>query len=212
MDSPPTCTCHGLPMWWRKDRQRWTCLVAKHDQSHLPSSETVTCAICGAVRRTLRGHIGPLHGLTPSQYQQLYGEDPIGENLRGYMRDNHLDHFGGVRWTQERILAAIRQFAKANGRPPKAKEWQRAGRALTKAHETRRSYPSCLTVVSAFGTWNAAIEAAGLAPRGVGGAGHDHRTHCRKGHNDWYVRAGRRWCRPCYLNRHRQWRANRKAA
>lgn len=212
MDNPPLCACHSMPMWWRKDRQKWVCLIAKHDQSHLPSMITVTCVICGAVRRTLRGHTKPLHDMTTSQYEQVYGEDPIGANLRAYMREHHIDAFGGKYWTQERIIAAIRAFAKQRNRPPIAREWQRAGNIKTSAHQVRRSYPSTLTVFSTFGSWNAAIEAAGLTPRGVGGAGHRPRLRCKRGHDDWLNYSGRRRCRRCLSEYRKIWRQGRKAA
>lgn len=55
------------------------------------------------------------------------------------------------RWTQEAIIGAIHQFNEEHGRPPLALEW------------VKRSpmYPSPGTVLARFGSWAAAIEAAG---------------------------------------------------
>lgn len=58
-------------------------------------------------------------------------------------------------WTSERILVALREDAVRQGRSPKAREWMRS----------RPGRPTLTTVVERFGTWNAAILAAGLVPR-----------------------------------------------
>lgn len=65
------------------------------------------------------------------------------------------------------ILAALRDMADHSGRPPSTTEWE-AGRPLDR--------PSEKTVRAIFGSWNAAIEAAGLEPRPPGGMHEDARS------------------------------------
>jgi hypothetical protein len=64
----------------------------------------------------------------------------------------------GIRWTADLILYSIDLWARRYGRPPAANEWDRAG----------ADHPSRQTVQRVFGTWNAAIEAAGFRPRQPG--------------------------------------------
>jgi hypothetical protein len=66
-----------------------------------------------------------------------------------------------ARWTPEAILNAIRQWAADHdGDPPRAPAW-------LARHDTEH-FPYASTVLNAFGTWNAAIEAAGFTPRASG--------------------------------------------
>ncbi len=58
-------------------------------------------------------------------------------------------------WTRERILDAIQAWAVEYGEPPRAQEWQRG----------TPDYPARTTVCAMFGTWNAAIRAAGYPAR-----------------------------------------------
>lgn len=57
------------------------------------------------------------------------------------------------RWTRERILAALREQARRTGRVPTPRDWARA---------TPGIHPGRSTVTRMFGTWRAAIAAAGL--------------------------------------------------
>jgi Homing endonuclease associated repeat len=59
---------------------------------------------------------------------------------------------GEVLWDAEAIIRALQGEAKRRGRPPKQNEWRRA-----------RTQPSLATIWRYFGSWNAALEAAGLA-------------------------------------------------
>lgn len=62
-------------------------------------------------------------------------------------------------WTKERIIAAIHEHAEQNGgEPPAAFQWSRA-----MPHR-----PCASNVLYQFGSWNAAITAAGLRPRPKG--------------------------------------------
>jgi hypothetical protein len=74
-----------------------------------------------------------------------------------------------VFWTEAKIIAALQRDAARRGRAPTLFEWGRAVRG-------RR--PAGPTVVERFGSWNAALEQAGLEPR----TGHLPRTHCALGH------------------------------
>lgn len=57
----------------------------------------------------------------------------------------------GIRWTRPGLVTAIRDFAASAGRPPTADEWRVAG-----------PWPTLKTVMRHFGSWAAAIEAAGF--------------------------------------------------
>jgi hypothetical protein len=59
-------------------------------------------------------------------------------------------------WTPERIIGAIRRFVAQHGRPPTSTE---------RACQEIPAFPSVGVVCREFGTWNAAIEAAGFEPR-----------------------------------------------
>ena len=55
-------------------------------------------------------------------------------------------------WTREQIIRALRAWAAAHGRPPHHDEWQRSA----------VEHPPSGTVTLRFGSWTAALEAAGL--------------------------------------------------
>lgn len=61
-------------------------------------------------------------------------------------------------WTQDMAIAAIRRWVREYERPPICNEWKK----------TSSGYPSQVQVRRLFGTWNAAIEAAGFEPRSWG--------------------------------------------
>ncbi len=61
----------------------------------------------------------------------------------------------GVEWTCERIVAAIQAWNEIHGRPPTCTEWR------TATHLT----PTAAVVFRRFGSWNAAIAAAGFVAR-----------------------------------------------
>jgi HNH endonuclease len=65
---------------------------------------------------------------------------------------------GGLVWTHETILYAFELWVRRHGRPPAAREWDRAG----------EDHPSRQTVQRVFGRWNQAIHAAGHSPRRPG--------------------------------------------
>jgi HNH endonuclease len=61
-------------------------------------------------------------------------------------------------WTERRILDALWDWEREHGRPPVHNEWLRADRG--------RRRPTAETCKAVFGSWNAALEAAGFKPRG----------------------------------------------
>jgi Homing endonuclease associated repeat len=65
----------------------------------------------------------------------------------------------GFRWTPELIVYALDLWHRRYMRPPTKRQWARAG----------DDHPSSMTVKRVFGSWNAAVQAAGLRPRGPGG-------------------------------------------
>jgi hypothetical protein len=79
------------------------------------------------------------------------------------------------RWDRDRIIAAMRGWAEQYGEPPRSREW-----SLHKLQAARDSegieryvsggWPSASTVEDYFGSWNAAIKAAGFGPRPRGRA------------------------------------------
>jgi hypothetical protein len=64
--------------------------------------------------------------------------------------------WNGTEWTQPSILEGLRRYAAGNGRAPRS-----ADRIGPLSH-----YPSPALVISRFGTWSAALHAAGLQPGG----------------------------------------------
>jgi hypothetical protein len=64
----------------------------------------------------------------------------------------------GFRWTRETIVYAIELWHRRHLRAPSALEWERAG----------ENHPCRQTVMRTFGSWNAAIAAAGFKPKRQG--------------------------------------------
>jgi hypothetical protein len=71
-------------------------------------------------------------------------------------------------WTRERVLAALQEWTAANGRPPRAEDWSTLAETKQRAEPACRwlpespSWPCPTTVRRYFGSWSAALEAAGL--------------------------------------------------
>jgi hypothetical protein len=76
---------------------------------------------------------------------------------------------GGLVWTHETILYALELWVRRHGRPPTARDWNRAG----------EDHPSRQTVQRVFGRWNRAIHAAGHSPRRQGENRRRHRDSLR---------------------------------
>jgi endogenous inhibitor of DNA gyrase (YacG/DUF329 family) len=74
-------------------------------------------------------------------------------------------------WTRERVIEALQEWATMTGWLPSASEWNPASvqndarrEALLRFRATGH-WPYTNTVLSVFGSWNAAMEAAGFEPR-----------------------------------------------
>lgn len=73
-----------------------------------------------------------------------------------------------TKWTREAVVAAIQRFAERHGRQPSAVDFNPAqARALGKRSLSERfyeagDYPAATSVVEVFGSWSAAIAAAGF--------------------------------------------------
>jgi excisionase family DNA binding protein len=69
-------------------------------------------------------------------------------------------------WTRDSVLAAIRRWAAEWGEAPTCSEWGgKPPRATAYRCAGPRYWPSVPTVARLFGTWRAAIVAAGVPPR-----------------------------------------------
>ena len=66
----------------------------------------------------------------------------------------------GFRWTREAVVQALDSWHSSHLRAPRAHEWARAG----------EEHPSSTTVFRVFGSWSAALHAAGMIPGRPGGA------------------------------------------
>jgi hypothetical protein len=80
-------------------------------------------------------------------------------------------------WSEERIIAAIREFAAEYGEPPAAVDFNPAllrhrnpscGYAEAMARKAAHDWPGVNTVQHRFGSWTAALEAAGFGGRSPG--------------------------------------------
>jgi hypothetical protein len=61
-----------------------------------------------------------------------------------------------VHWTPETIVAALQRWAQVNGRPPTQHDWRN--------RHPDRMHPSASVAANHFGSWSAALRAAGLTP------------------------------------------------
>lgn len=84
-------------------------------------------------------------------------------------------------WTQERVVQAIRKWHETYGQPPAACDWNVSPSQLARRTPEAAKrivdrweagyWPHVVTVIARFGSWSAAISAAGLTPRKRGGRG-----------------------------------------
>jgi hypothetical protein len=133
-------------------------------------------------------------------------------------------------WTREKIIAAIRAWVLTYEEPPVTRDWGRSGSdpdRVARFHRLRRDrirkgYPALIpaanTVVERFGSWNAAIEAAGFQPRERGGQADRNKgvTECQRGHplteeNVLVGKDGRRKCLKCQRQNQRNYSLRKKA-
>jgi hypothetical protein len=76
-----------------------------------------------------------------------------------------------IRWTHELVIYALDLHHRRHLRTPTKREWVAAG----------VDHPCVMTVRRLFGSWNAAIEAAGFVPRGPGGPRYGPRRRDQRG-------------------------------
>lgn len=82
-----------------------------------------------------------------------------------------------AKWNRETVAAAIQRFAERYGEPPSAWDFNVSlARATGHPEVAERfyrdgDYPHYSSIQYVFGSWNAAIAAAGFEPRGVGKRG-----------------------------------------
>lgn len=99
--------------------------------------------------------------------------------------------------TRAQIITAIHKWAAEQREPPAISDWRRNGGAACARlfDEGGGRWPASSTVIRVFGTWNAAIIAAGLAPRVAGGS---HENSLRR-------RGARYWTRDRVVAAIRSW-------
>jgi hypothetical protein len=144
-----------------------------------PKEGRIPCQVCGREYHVLGKHVR-VHGLTIKDYRAKFpGARTASENFQGHAMDRLVDAGGLPYWTRPRIEAWIREETKRLGRPPKARARPQQTVADNRFGVVRRSRPSDSVVIPLYGSWNAAIEAAGVdpVPRGV-----HHLTRCMRGH------------------------------
>lgn len=94
------------------------------------------------------------------------GPGKAGRHCRNCAPDVH------AKWSKPRIVAAIQQWAQRYGQPPTCTDWMPAiarhhgspSAADKQARYEADDWPCTNEVRRRFGTWNAAIEAAGFEP------------------------------------------------
>jgi hypothetical protein len=146
---------------------------------------------CGApAARDRKGRLSKRGLCNRCYYVQFarMGANPIDSAAyRAIRHDLYVDRYGEPKWTPDAIVLAIQRWARDHdGRPPTARDWDRPRRRHDvnkpgRLNAPRSGHPSKWTVVKKFGSWNAAIEAAGFEPRTRPDA-RPARTHCRFGH------------------------------
>ena len=134
---------------------------------HIPETGLLDCALCDWTGHDVGQHASKMHGVSSADYRRLYGPS-VSPWLSGVRRRQYdrIDPFKRGRWTQELIIEALRAWAAERG-TPRARDWRRTGEGR----------PCTSTVKNYFGSWSAAVEAAGLVP-----ADRRRQTYCKRGH------------------------------
>jgi hypothetical protein len=111
---------------------------------------------CGKMLARGGRHFVTRHGMTAKEVRARYG--PTANPAETHLRREELAEWMTTRdvwWTDEAILDAIRAYAKRNGHPPTKNGWDKAAKGR----------PCAATVMAHFGSWNAALSAAGFPQR-----------------------------------------------
>jgi hypothetical protein len=89
-------------------------------------------------------------------------------------------------WTREILIDRMREWAELYGEPPAIPDWNpwdaraMGDEARARRFETSDRWPTYMTVIRAFGSWNGGIVAAGFTPRAAhGGDGNVRRRRSR---------------------------------
>jgi hypothetical protein len=124
--------------------------------------EMIECLLCGRRLHALGSHLR-IHDMTVREYRARFPEAPTASaHFRALKASQRFDQLGAPYWTPERIVAAMRRWAKRTGRVPSGTDWD-AGRKSrpTGLQAPGRGRPSAAMVKHVFGSWSAAIAAAG---------------------------------------------------
>lgn len=185
--------------WDRETKQRARLRTNGHD--------ALTCPVCGERGfKHLAGHVVRRHKMSLESFLIAYpGYPTVSPTARlvyaAILEDRQTVAGFERHWTRERCVAAIRRFARRNGRAPQQRDFKRMAvpekapaRAKGGYVPRRKTYPHPSTVVNIFGSFDVAVGEAGLVP--------EPRVlqTCRRGHPwvDPKVGSdGRRECRRC---------------
>jgi predicted transcriptional regulator len=176
---------------------------------------TIRCAVCGGAYQSLGPHV-KTHGMSGPEYAARYGGPLVSPYLRESHREWTRDLNEGIVWDPPAIIRAIRRWAgKRAGQPPTFRAWERS-RNLTarRFSSVGADHPTAARVQQVFGSWNAAIRAAGYEPRGRGGS--TALKRCRRGHpltpdNVRVSATGVRRCLTCDRTYKREWARRARA-
>lgn len=211
------CATCGLPFWGRTCGRYCSADCKRRARARpTPTDGGVACRICGESFRNLGGHL-PIHGLDSKAYRERFPDAPVAnEDVRAIAREQLVDRVGPAFWTRERIIRALQADAERRGRPPTAQEWDTRKGAANRPFGWRGDRPGASRAARVFGSWRAALEAAGLAGQAKMNRA---KTHCKHGHPltgpraDVYVTSqGHRSCRVCAKNYQQRLRDRRKVA
>jgi hypothetical protein len=179
-----------------------------------PTDEGVQCLICGDVFRQLWSHL-PVHGLSIKEYCKRFPDaETFNSDWSAIRRDIFVDRIGQSYWTRERVIASLQRWANRRGRTPMLREWEIGNRPTSSGWtKPRKDRPSAYTVRVVFGSWSAAIDAAGLPPARPWAT----KQYCKKGLHRWTSKntvetSDGRVCRECRNEYMRAYRRKQVAA
>jgi len=193
--------------------------IDRYSKRRVLPPDPVRCGICGALLTVIGTHLR-VHGIDLATYKRQYpGAPTVSPSFRRGGVDIYADRLvlspeDAQYWTRERIVQAIREWAKRTGKPPGARQWRKpiSCKGWKIGDPVQHHRPSMARVIQVFGSWSAAIAAAGFKPR-PGGYQRDidyrprpRPTHCKRGHplrgKNLYIRKeGYYQCRTCHRER-----------